>query len=46
LFRVNNQKHTVKNVGTDILIIHENQIGTLLEESDIVRERLPDHIEF
>lgn len=36
------QRHTVRNVGEDVLIIHEIQTGRILEETDIVREALPD----
>ncbi|NMA32090.1 MAG: cupin domain-containing protein [Candidatus Methanofastidiosa archaeon] len=35
------QKHTIKNTGNEILIIHEVQLGISFEESDIVKEALP-----
>ena len=36
------QKHSIKNVGNEDLIIHEVQLGESFDESDIVRETLPD----
>lgn len=36
------QRHTIRNEGDSLLIIHEIQTGDLLEETDIVRESLPD----
>ncbi len=37
-----NKKHTIKNIGDSILIIHEIQSGESFEESDIKRLNLPE----
>ena len=36
------QRHTIQNIGEELLVIHEIQTGKVLSEDDIVREELPD----
>lgn len=36
------QRHTIRNTGEELLVIHEIQTGKILSEEDIVREKLPD----